>query len=141
MVYCFGGEFWSRRLCNLQSDLYLWFGGLLRMDGALKFSASSFERMERTFQPTFIYLSTGSEERSESDRHRPHFRLLCCLQLDWFVGYGEICKCTAPTLNIWWRLRADVGSVRCCHQIVQIGAKFMLVMGLFVSSVCTILFG
>lgn len=43
-------------------------------------------------------------------------------------------------------------SVMCCtrvtdshslslHQIVQIGAKFMLVTGLFVSSVCTILFG
>lgn len=88
-----------------------------------------------------MYLSTGSEERSKSDSHRPHFRLLCCLQFDWFVDYGKICKCTALILNLKWHLQADVGSVCYCHQIVQIGAKFMLVMGLFVSSVCTILFG
>lgn len=38
------------------------------------------------------YFYTGSEERSESDRDRPHFWLLCCLQFDWLIDSGEICK-------------------------------------------------
>ena len=36
---------------------------------------------------------------------------------------------------------SDLFSTLLLFQIVQIGAKFMLVVGLFVSSVCTIIFG
>lgn len=71
------------------------------MDGALRGPACSSGSVEPTFSgETLIFSSTGSEERSESDRRRPHFRMLRSLQPDWFVGDGEICKHTAPTLDI-----------------------------------------
>lgn len=90
---------------------------------------------------------TGCEEGSESNRHRSHIWLLRCLQSNWFIDSGKICKYVATISTLI--LSCDPIFARSgifflsslVHQIVQIGAKFMLVMGLFVSSVCTIMFG
>lgn len=90
---------------------------------------------------------TGCEEGSESNRHRSHIWLLCCLQSDWFIDSGKICKYVATIsalILLWEGIFACSGVFflsSLVPQIVQIGAKFMLVTGLFVSAGCTIMFG
>lgn len=88
--------------------------------------------------------SAGGKEGSKSNCHRPHFWLLRCVQSNWIPNHGEICE------YMQWSCIGFMCKMSCAdlmssplspRQIVQIGAKFMLVMGIFVSSICTILFG
>lgn len=93
----------------------------------------------------FEYSNTGSKEGSQSDGGWPDIWVLCCLQFNWFFSTGEICKYTLPhvsVIRVWCEIYCSgLTDGHFLLQIVQIGAKFMLIAGLFVSSGCTIMFG